>query len=197
MASGWRWIPVMAAPLPVGCSSQLRFARDDEYEREREGAIGPQPNTWREERAEQRERVSGALERAQLFAARRLPRGETELKPARWFHAEQQMKSMRRHPPSADGNPLNAKGAAAVARLGLRMRRAARARSSSIRAILDDGRGGVSGGVWKSVDAGTSWQPLSDDGELNSVRCHRPGTSRYAACGHRRALSRQRHAVDA
>ena len=186
MASGWRWISVGAACAAIaGCISQPRFAgevrRGDEHRSAAE--------YLREERAEQRARVSGALERAQLFAARRLPAGETELQPARWFRAEAQMRSMKRHLPSAGHNPVG--GAKAQPQWQWLGPANATGRT---RTLEFDPRnpdvmfaGGVSGGVWKSTDAGTSWQPLSDDAaNLNigalAIDPERPDTL-YAGTG--------------
>lgn len=121
----------------------------------------------REEREEHRERQSGALERMQLFAARRLPAGESELQPSRWFEAEKQMRAMPHHLPGRSGfvvknsidkaapqwqwlGPANATGRTRVLEFDPRNAEVMYA-------------GGVSGGVWKSTDAGASWQPLSDD----------------------------------
>lgn len=186
MASGWRWISVGAACAAIaGCISQPRFAgevgREDGHRSAAEYLL--------EERAEQRERVSGALERAQLFAARRLPAGETELQPARWFRAEAQMRSMKRHLPSAGRNPVG--GAKAQPQWQWLGPANATGRT---RTLEFDPRnpdvmfaGGVSGGVWKSTDAGTSWQPLSDDAvNLNigalAIDPERPDTL-YAGTG--------------
>lgn len=188
MVSVWRWGAVVALGAGVaGCTAQPRLAggydgRDGE-ERHRTAA-----EYLREERKEQRERVSGALERAQLFAARRLPAGETELQPARWFRAEQQMRAMPRHLPRAEGNPLGAKAQPQWQWLG-----PANA-TGRTRTLEFDPRnsdvmyaGGVSGGVWKTTDAGQSWQPLSDDAvNLNigalAIDPERPDTL-YAGTG--------------
>lgn len=191
MASGLRWTGAFVLTLAAaGCTPPARqeLVRDSAYERDGERERDRVAEYMREERAEKNQRVSGALERAQLFSARRLPAGESELQPALWFQAEQRMRGMKRHLPRADGNPTGAKAQPQWQWLG-----PANA-TGRTRALEFDPRnsdvmyaGGVSGGVWKSSDAGASWQPLSDDAvNLNigalAIDPERPDTI-YAGTG--------------
>ncbi|MCQ4167630.1 hypothetical protein [Tahibacter harae] len=160
MASFARW-SLAAALLLCACTSS-RYSVETGRERPRHVA-----EYLREERAEHAQRNSGALERAQLFAARRLPAGERELQPQRWFQAEQRLRQMQRHVPGRGGlvaKDASLKGAPQWQWLGPAN---VTGRTRTLEFDPRDSRvlyaGGVSGGVWKSVDAGASWQPLSDD----------------------------------
>ncbi|MEO8670929.1 MAG: hypothetical protein ABI411_06415 [Tahibacter sp.] len=116
------------------------------------------------------EREDGALQRAELFLARRAPPGETRLDPARWFAAEQHIRGMQRHiPPRASGRTFGAGQAVTDAAAQWEWLGPANA-SGRTRALVFHPQhpeilyaGGVSGGVWKSTDSGANWQPLSDD----------------------------------
>jgi photosystem II stability/assembly factor-like uncharacterized protein len=112
---------------------------------------------------EREEKVTGALERAQLFAARREPSPGAKLDPATWFDAEARMRKMDRHWPRATANL--AKGSAPQWEWLGPANATGRTRTLEFDPRNPDVMyaGGVSGGVWKSTDAGASWQPVSDD----------------------------------
>jgi len=135
------------------------------------GAVGPAmlQEPAGHEGNEGAEREDGPLERAELFLAKRLPAGETQLDAQRWFAAEQRMRGMPRHFPSR-GTTKPAAGQAALATapqwewLGPG-NAAGRTRTLVLHPQNPDVlfAGGVSGGVWRSDDAGAHWQALSDD----------------------------------
>lgn len=182
-----RMLAAAVATAVVACAPLSQRAERDK----RKGAHASVAEYMREERAEKSERVSGALERAQLFSARRLPTGQAELHPARWFQAEQRMRDMPHHVPGRRG--FAAKGEDLKAAPQWQWLGPANA-TGRTRTLEFDPRnsdvmyaGGVSGGVWKSVDAGASWQPLSDDAvNLNigalAIDPERPDTL-YAGTG--------------
>ena len=185
MSSVARWIVVLLGMAATASAPAPRNAGGYAAQVHRGGAA----DYLREERAERRARVDGALERAQLFAARRLPAGETELKAARWFAAERQMRAMQRHLPRADANPRG--GAKALPQWQWLGPANAAGRTRTLEFDPRDSRvmyaGGVSGGIWKSTDAGASWRPLSDDAvNLNigalAIDPERPDTL-YAGTG--------------
>jgi hypothetical protein len=167
-----------ACMLPASRGMRLsaetaREARELRGEHEREG--------------EREDKVTGALERAQLFAARREPAPGAALESSRWFAAEKQMRSMRRHYPPL-GKRGGAKGLPQWEWLGPAN---VTGRTRTLEFDPRDSNvmyaGGVSGGVWKSTDAGASWQPLSDDAaNLNigalAIDPQRPDTL-YAGTG--------------
>ena len=182
----------MLALLLAACAGpQQREAAEHEREREHEGRGVSAAEHLREEREEQSERMSGALERAQLFAARRLPGGTQELQAERWFAAEKRMRDMPHHVPGQRG--LAAADDALKAAPHWQWLGPANA-TGRTRTLEFDPRnadvlyaGGVSGGVWKSTDAGASWLPLSDDAaNLNigalAIDPERPDTL-YAGTG--------------
>ncbi|UXI68833.1 WD40/YVTN/BNR-like repeat-containing protein [Tahibacter amnicola] len=111
-------------------------------------------------------RTDGALERAHLFVERRAPAGESTVQPSRWFAAEQSMRSMRRHYPSRiAGSRAGALAAAPTWEWLGPANATGRTRTLEFHPQNPDilFAGGVSGGVWKSNDAGQSWEPISDD----------------------------------
>ncbi len=153
-----RWLSVFAGAVLLAVSGSLYWL--------------PHPPIRRV--AEHEPHTDAAFERMQLFLQRRLPPDVDELPTARYFAAEQRMRTMPRHEPrrwststpNASNSLLKADAVASPHWEWLGPANAAgRTRALVFHptnpAILY--AGGVSGGVWISEDAGANWRPLSDD----------------------------------
>jgi len=151
-ASGRYTAAALLLTLVAGCAM-----RGGEYAERFGGERGEEGEREREEK------VTGALERAQLFAARREPSPNAKLEPTRWFDAEARMRTMPRHYPR--GAHGIAKGSAPQWEWLGPANATGRTRTLEFDPRNPDVMyaGGVSGGVWRSTDAGANWQPLSDD----------------------------------
>jgi hypothetical protein len=127
------------------------------------------PESGKPEENGRTEREDGALERAQLFLAKRLPAGETRLDAQRWFSAEKHMRSMARHTPERSAASAHAGQASLAAAPQWEWLGPGDAAGRTRTLIFHPNNpdilfaGGVSGGVWRSDDAGTHWRALSDD----------------------------------
>lgn len=122
------------------------------------------------ERNAEEARPDAPFERQQFFLERRLPAGQKVFPVDAWFRAEQQMRNMPRHDPrttlstSAPRTAAKTHDAPGWEWVGPGNV------AGRTRALAFDPRdpsvmfaAGVSGGVWKSTDAGGHWSPLSDD----------------------------------
>jgi hypothetical protein len=139
--------------LLAGCAHPPRGDGGRSGDADARSALQPPP----------RKRPDSPGERAELHLARRLPAGMVELDPRMYARAEQQAAALPQFD-SKRGRHVGKQAAGGWEWMGPANV------AGRMRALVFDPRnpsrmlaGGVSGGVWESLDSGGSWRALSDD----------------------------------